>query len=174
MHDDADQFEAYDTPPSKSQLKRDALALQALGAQLLELPESDWAALGLPETLIAALRDGKRIRTHGARKRQLQYIGKLMRDIDAEPVREHFEQLRLKSREQSRAHHELEHWRERLIEQGDSAVEAFLQLHAQADRQQLRQLVRRARKERGQDQPPAASRALFRYLRELGNAKGGE
>ncbi len=168
MNDDADQFEPQDSPPSKSQLKRDALALQALGADLLELPESDWVALRLPETLIAALRDGKRIHAHGARKRQLQYIGKLMRAIDPEPVRGHFEQLRLKSRAQARAHQQLEHWRDRLIEEGDSAVEAFLALHAQADRQQLRQLVRKARKERDHDQPPAASRALFRYLRDLG------
>jgi ribosome-associated protein len=168
MHDDADQSEAPDQAPSKSQLKRDALALQTLGADLLELPESDWVALGLPETLIAALRDGKRIHAHGARKRQLQYIGKLMRAIDPEPVREHFAQLRLKSREQTRAHQELEHWRDRLIDEGDSAVEAFLALHVRADRQQLRQLVRQARKQRDHDQPPAASRALFRYLRELG------
>jgi ribosome-associated protein len=165
---DSDQLEAQEQPPSKSQLKRDALALQALGADLLQLPEADWVVLGLPETLIAALRDGKRIHAHGARKRQLQYIGKLMRAIDPEPVREHFQQLRLKSREQTRAHHELEHWRDRLIDEGDSAVEAFLALHAQADRQQLRQLVRQARKQRDHDQPPAASRALFRYLRDLG------
>jgi ribosome-associated protein len=167
MNEDADQSEAQDQPPSKSQLKRDALALQALGTDLLELPESDWVALGLPETLIAALRDGKRIHAHGARKRQLQYIGKLMRAIDPEPVRAHFERLRLKSREQTRAHQDLEHWRDRLIDEGDSAVEAFLALHARADRQQLRQLVRQARRERDHDQPPAASRALFRYLREL-------
>jgi ribosome-associated protein len=164
---DTDPFETHNEPPSKSQLKRDALALQTLGSELLELPESDWIALGLPQALITALRDGKRIRAHGARRRQLQYIGKLMRDIDAAPVREHFEQLRLKSREQARAHQQLEHWRERLIEQGDAAVEAFLELHTGADRQQLRQLVRKARKERDQGQPPAASRALFRYLREL-------
>ena len=168
---DTDQFEAQDLPPSKSQLKRDALALQALGAKLLDLPESDWVALGLPEVLIAALREGKRIRAHGARRRQLQYIGKLMRDIDAGPILDHFQQLRLKSRAQARAHQELEHWRDRLIDEGDSAVEAFLARHAQADRQQLRQLVRQARKQRDLDQPPAASRALFRYLRELGDGQ---
>jgi ribosome-associated protein len=174
MNDDADQLEAQDQPPSKSQLKRDALALQVLGAELLELPESDWAALGLPETLIAALRDGKRIHAHGARKRQLQYIGKLMRAIDPKPVREHFEQLQLKSRAQAHAHHELEDWRDRLIDEGDSAVEAFLALHTTANRQQLRQLVRQARKQREHSQPPAASRALFRYLRELRKAENAE
>ncbi len=164
---DADPFETHKEPPSKSQLKRDALALQALGSELLELPESDWVALGLPQALITALQEGKRIRAHGARRRQLQYIGKLMRDIDAAPVREHFRQLRLNSREQARAHQELEQWRDRLIEHGDEALETFLELHAGADRQRLRQLVRTARKERDRDQPPAASRALFRYLREL-------
>lgn len=165
---DADPFDAHKPRPSKSQLKRDALALQTLGTELLELPESDWAALGLPEALITALRDARHTHAHGARRRQLQYIGKLMRAIDAAPIQEHLQRLRLNSREQTRSHQQLERWRDRLIDEGDPAVEAFLQLHAQADRQQLRQLVRQARKQRDHDQPPAASRALFRYLRELG------
>lgn len=164
---DSDQFEQHPPTPSKSQRKRDAAALQALGSELLELAESDWSALRLPETLVAALREATRIRAHGARRRQLQYIGKLMRDIDAEAVLDYLQRRRLRQREQAHAHQQLEDWRERLIEQGDSAAEALLEAYPQADRQRLRQLVRQARKEREQERPPAASRALFRYLREL-------
>ena len=164
---DEDGFVTPNRPPSKSQRKRDALAAQKLGTELLNIPESDWIALRLPGQLVAALREAQQIHAHGARKRHLQYIGKLMRDLDPEPIRQHLEKLHLKSRQQARAHRELEGWRERLIDEGDSAVEAFLDLHSRADRQQLRQLVRRARKERDHKQPPAASRALFRYLREL-------
>ena len=122
---DTDQFEAQDLPPSKSQLKRDALALQALGAKLLDLPESDWAALGLPEALIAALREGKRIRAHGARRRQLQYIGKLMRDLDPEPIRAGLAALRADDRTAKRVFANAERWRDRLLREGTEAVAAF-------------------------------------------------
>ncbi len=164
---DEDEFDARIPPPSKSQRKRDALAVQKLGTELLNIPESDWVALELPGQLIAALREARHIHAHGAHKRHLQYIGKLMRDLDPEPIRQHLEQLRLKSRERARAHQELEKWRERLVDEGDSAVEAFLELHRGADRQHLRRLVRQARKEREHARPSAAGRALFRYLREL-------
>ena len=153
--------------PSKTRRKRDMEALQELGSELIEFSEEALVQLELPEGLLDAIRDARNIHSRSARRRQLQYIGKLMRDIDAGSILDHFQQLRLKSRAQARAHQELEHWRDRLIDEGDSAVEAFLALHAQADRQQLRQLVRQARKQRDLDQPPAASRALFRYLREL-------
>ena len=104
---------------------------------------------------------------HGARRRQLQFIGKLMRDIDPEPIQQYFEAQRQKARQQVQIHHDLEHWRDRLIDEGDPAVESFLQEHPQADRQHLRQLVRQAKKEQAQNKPPKSSRALFRYIREL-------
>jgi ribosome-associated protein len=166
MQDD-DDFDSGPPAPSKSQRKRDAQALQQLGSSLLDLPASEWLALGLPDRLIAALTEARRIRAHGARKRQLQYIGKLMREVDPQPIQRHFERLRQKRREQARHQQQLEHWRDRLLEEGDSAIEACLEAHPRADRQRLRQLVRQARKERDHQQPPAASRALFRYLREL-------
>jgi ribosome-associated protein len=88
---DTEQFEPHPSPPSKSQRKRDAAALQALGTELLELAEADWNALGLQDNLIAALREAARVRAHGARRRQLQYIGKLMRDIDPRPILDYLE-----------------------------------------------------------------------------------
>jgi len=164
MQDDIDPQELA---PSKSRLKRDAHALQKLGTDLLDIPESEWTSLGLAEALVSALREAKHLHSHGARKRQLQYIGKLMRDIDPEPIQHYFRQQRLKARQQAQKHHEHEGWRDRLIEEGDAAVEAFLQLHAQADRQHLRQLIRQAKKEQAENKPPRSSRILFRYIRDL-------
>jgi ribosome-associated protein len=162
-----DDYETQDQPPSKSQLKRDAHALQQLGVALLDIPEQDWPTLNLPETLIRALRDAKQTPSHGAHKRQLQFIGKLMRTIDPEPVRRYFEQLRRNTRQQAQRQQTLEVWRDRLIAQGDSAIDAYLNNHPAADRQQLRQLIRQARKEQATNGPPRSSRALFRYLREV-------
>jgi ribosome-associated protein len=162
-----DEFDPSDLPPSKSQLKRDAHALQQLGVDLLDIPESEWLKLELPEELISALKETKRIHSRGARKRQLQFVGKLMRDIDPEPIQHYFEQLRLKARQQAQMHHELENWRDRMIEEGDPAVETFVEHHPGADRQHLRQLIRQAKKEQAQNKPPKSSRALFRYIREL-------
>lgn len=161
-----DEFDTEELPPSKSQLKRDAHALQQLGTDLLEVKEDTWQTLQLPDGLIAALREAKRMPSRGARKRQLQYIGKLMRDVDPEPIQHYFEQLRLETRHQARKHHELEDWRDRMIAEGDAAIEAFLESRPVADRQQLRQLVRQAKKEQAADKPPKSSRALFRYIRD--------
>ncbi len=162
-----DEIDRRDRPPSKSQLKRDAHALQKLGTELLDIPEAEWSQLNLPSDLVTALREAKRLRSHGARKRQLQYIGKLMRNVDPEPIRQYFHQLRLKARQQAQRHQELEHWRTRLLEEGDAALQAFMALYTQANRQHLRQLIRQARKEQADNSPPKSSRALFRYIRDL-------
>ena len=162
-----DEIDLRKPPPSKSQLKRDAHALQKLGVDLLEVPESEWTSLGLDEGLVSALREAKRLHSHGARKRQLQYIGRLMRDVDPEPIQRYFQQLHLKARQQVLAQHQWETWRDRLIAEGDRAVDAFLDQHGQADRRHLRQLIRQAQKERADNKPPRASRALFRYIRDL-------
>lgn len=163
-----DEFDLEDLPPSKSQLKRDASALQQLGKDLIEVPEADWTELKLPDGLIVALGDAKRMPARGARKRQLQYIGKLMRGIDPEPIQQYFEQRQLEARHQARKHHELENWRDRMIEEGDTAIENYLDAHPAADRQHLRQLVRQANKEQAADKLLKSSRALFRYIRECG------
>ncbi|HFD81420.1 MAG TPA: DUF615 domain-containing protein [Gammaproteobacteria bacterium] len=162
-----DDFDPREGPPSKSSLKRDAHALQQLGTSLVKLDESVWHSLQLPPELVDALREARHIRSRGAHKRQLQYIGKLMREVDPEPIRDYFERQRQQSRLRIREQQRLEEWRERLIAEGDPAVEEFLQSHADADRQHLRQLVRQARKEKAQDKAPRSSRALFRYLRDL-------
>jgi ribosome-associated protein len=168
MNHDEDQDEDEFEPPSKSQLKRDAEALQEMGKTLVELPAARFAAmmakLDLPEDLREALSTCRAIHARGGRKRQLQYIGKLMRGIDAEPIRSALEG---KDREETALLHRLEHWRERLIAEGDTALAELLDEFPTAERQGLRQLVMKARKEQEAGQPPAAARALFRALREL-------
>jgi ribosome-associated protein len=163
-------------PPSKSQLKRDAEAVQALGRELVELTAARYAAvmakLDLPENLREAIEACRAINARGGRKRQLQYIGKLMRGIDPAPVRRALEALAGRDAAETAALHRLERWRERLIEEGDAALAELLNEYPAADRQTLRQLMMKAHKEREAGQPPAAARALFRALREL--AERGE
>lgn len=165
MHDD--DFESAEPAPSKSQLKREAHSAQQLGVKLLEAPESAWHELRLPDALINALTEARRLHARGAHKRQLQYIGKLMRDIDPQPIQAYFEQQRQQARLAAHRHHQLEDWRDRLIRDGDPAINALLAQHPDADRQHLRRLVRDAAREAAAGRPPKASRALFRYLREL-------
>lgn len=157
---------------SKSQLKREANALQSLGEELVELPAAKLAKIPLPENLSDAIHEARNMKSRGAHKRQLQYIGKVMRHIDAEPIRKALDRLKDSSRQASAQLHKLEGWRDRLIEEGDSALSEFLEEQPQADRQHLRQLVRNARDERLKNKPPKSARELFRSLRELFESEG--
>lgn len=153
--------------PSKSQRKRDAKALQKLGAELVELSPSQLERFQLSAELRDAIELARRIREKTGRKRQLLYIGKLLRNVDAEPLQRQLDGMRLQDRETAARLHRLEHWRERLIDEGDTALGALLDEFPHADRQHLRQLARSARQERDRDQPPKSARQLFRYLRDL-------
>lgn len=152
---------------SRSQLKREANALQSLGEELVKLPAAKLAKIPLPENLSDAIHEARNMKSRGAHKRQLQYIGKVMRHIDAEPIRKALDTLKDSSRQASAQLHKLEGWRDRLIEEGDSALSELLEEQPQADRQHLRQLVRNARDERLKNKPPRSARELFRSLREL-------
>ncbi len=153
--------------PSKSQRKRDAKALQDLGAELVQLSPNLLDQFQLSDELRDAIELARRIREKTGRKRQLLYIGKLLRHVDAEPLQRQLDGLRLQDRETAAQLHRLEHWRDRLIDQGDTALEALLEAFPNADRQHLRQLVRSARQERDRDLAPKSARQLFRYLRDL-------
>ncbi len=156
--------------PSKSQVKRDLKALQDLGEALVPLPESQLRSIPLPEKLLDAVLQAKTIRAHGGLKRQLQYIGKLMREVDAEPIRAFLEQQAQQARTQNQQFHRLESLRDELLTEGDPAVQTYCEKHPEADRQRLRQWIRQAQKEAQQQKPPKAARQLFQYLRELGEA----
>jgi len=159
---DSDQNE----PPSKSSKKRDMLALQNLGAQLVELNEQQIAGMQLPEALLEAVLEARRLTKREAKRRQLQFIGRLMRDLDAAPIRGRLEQWRGQGREHTAQLHTLERWRDELLA-GDPALGRFLEVYPGADSQKLRTLIRNARREQGAALPPRSYRELFRALRAM-------
>jgi ribosome-associated protein len=148
--------------PSKTKRKEASHDLQALGAALLEMNDDHVASLGLAEPLVDAIRAHRKIRTHEARRRQMQLIGKLMRSADVEPVRRAVAEMQLGRARDSLALHQAEHWRAELIA-ADDATTRFANEHPAADLQQLRALVRNARK----DQSMAAEQRSGRAYREL-------
>lgn len=151
---------------SKSQHKRDMAALRDLGASLLDLPQARVDALPLSEKLAGALREARRITSHEARRRQVQYIGKLMREQDPAPIRAALAEAAGQSAAARARQKRLEQWRERLVKD-DAALTEFAAEHPAADVQVLRTLIRNARKEIAGAHPPRAQRELFRVVREL-------
>jgi ribosome-associated protein len=151
---------------SKTRRKREMLELQSLGAALVELPESQLGAMQLETRLLQAVLDAKRIKSHEARRRQLQYIGRLMREVDAEPIRARLAAVEGTSAQAAAAHRRLEAWRERLL-LDDAALTGFAAEHPGADIQEIRALIRNARKEQKAGKPPHAYRELFRVLKTI-------
>lgn len=152
---------------SKSQRKREMTALQDLGDKLVKMPDAVLARIELPDVLRDAVDQARKIKAREGLRRQMQYIGRLMREVDAEAVRRSVEAVELRHRGDVRAFHDLERWRERLIEEGDPAVDAFVSHYPDADRQRLRQLTRSARREQGVEGASRSARLLFRYLRDI-------
>lgn len=152
---------------SKTKRKQQMHELQALGAALLDLPPSQLDALGLEAELVQALREAHAITSHEARRRQVQYIGRLMRAVDPEPIRAALAALAGNSAAARAQQKRLEQWRARLIED-DAALTEFAREAApgRADLQALRALIRNARKEIAESRPPRAQREIFRLLRE--------
>lgn len=151
---------------SKTRRKQEMHERQALGAALVELPEARIRSLELEEDLREAVLEAKRISSHEARRRQLQYIGRLMRDVDPAPIRARLEALEGSSAEATARHRRLEQLRERLLAD-DTALTDFVATHPGADAQALRTLIRNARREQKEGRPPRAFRELFRTLKSL-------
>jgi len=154
--------------PSKTRRKQESHDLQSLGEALLELPDDHVATLGLDEPLLDALRAARRIKSHEARRRQMQLIGKLMRSADVELARAAVLERQLGRARDSLALHQAERWRAELIAD-DSATTRFAAAHAGADLQRLRALVRNARKDAAsapEQRSGRAYRELFQFVRE--------
>jgi len=135
--------------PSRTELKRESTELQKLGEELLTLRTELFERLELPESLVTALEDVRRISNFEGRRRQMQYVGKLMRGLDPEvlqSVRDALEEQRSGSAQQTLALHAAEKWRDDLIA-SDDALQPWLQAHPETDVQQLRALIRQARKD---------------------------
>jgi ribosome-associated protein len=159
-----DEFESL--PPSKTQRKHEAHARQDIGERLVELSVERLAALHLPEDLRRAVLEAKRLRAHGARRRQMQYLGKLMRRVEVEPILAQLEAITQGAQIDAARLHAVERWRERLLTD-DDALAQFLKDYPHTQSQPLRTLIRNAHKEQAEQQPPKSSRALFRALRDI-------
>ncbi|EOV9017960.1 ribosome biogenesis factor YjgA [Cronobacter muytjensii] len=151
---------------SKSEIKRDAEELKRLGAELVDLGKNALDKIPLDDDLRAAIELAQRIKKEG-RRRQMQLIGKMLRQRDDEPIRQALDKLKNRHNQQVALFHKLEQLRDRLIIEGDDAVPDVLNLWPQADRQQLRSLIRNAKKEKEGNKPLKSSRLIFQYLREL-------
>jgi ribosome-associated protein len=161
---DSDQPEQEEI--SRSQRKRDVEALQEIGERLVTLNASQLGQLGLPDNLREAVKEAKRLTANGAIRRQKQYIGKLMRNVDPEQIQAKFAEWDGKSREQAAKFHQLERWRDRLLAD-DKVISELVLAHPRADVQRLRTLIRNAHKEEAAARPPKSSRELFKELRLL-------
>lgn len=154
---------------SKTKRKQAMNELQDMGGELVKLGNSRLAELNLPEELLTAVLDAKRITSNGATRRQIQYIGRLMRDIDPAPIKAKLDAWSGNSKAEAARFHRLERWRERLLTD-ESALSEFIDEYPAADAQQIRSLIRNARKETEANKPPKSSRALFKLLKEITEA----
>lgn len=168
--DDYENSLEDDRGPSKSQRKREMTALQELGEELVGLSRERLGRIEMPERLRDAVLEAQRITKHEARRRQLQYIGKIMRDVDAAPLKEALDALKGLSDIANARQHRLEALRARLMED-EAAFSELAQNFPGADLQHLRQLRRNALRESEQGKPPRAYRELFRQLRDLDEAQ---
>ena len=154
---------------SKSEIKRDAEELKKLGSKLVELTQANLDKIQLDETLLDAVNLARRSRLE-AKRRQLQFIGKLLRSATEDEInhiRESLDKIENKHNQQQAMLQKLELLRDELVEQGDDALAKLLDEHPDADRQHLRNLIRSAQKERAQNKPPKAYREIYQYLKTL-------
>lgn len=154
---------------SKSEIKRDAEELKKLGSKLVELTQANLDKIQLDESLLDAVNLARRSRLE-AKRRQLQFIGKLLRSATEDEInhiRESLDKIENKHNQQQAMLHKLELLRDELVEQGDDALAKLLNDHPEADRQHLRNLIRSAQKEKAQNKPPKAYRDIYQYLKAL-------
>ncbi len=152
--------------PNKTQLKQDLAETNSLVLQLIDLSEKEQLELKLTDQIMAGLKQAKGMKADNARKRLLKHLTKLLSKEDVELVKDYFAQRDAQQQQLNHAFHQLEKLRDRMVEEGDSVLQEFLNEHATADRQQLRQALRNAHKERDTGKPAGAGRKLFRLLRE--------
>ncbi len=163
---DDDELDGEDIK-SRSELKREVQALHSLGRLLTKLPAAQLDNMSLPENLRSAIADYQRFTSHTAMKRQLQYIGRVMRNIDPEPIKQAHQRLLNQDRKVNAHFHRLEKWRDRLLNEGDSALTELIDEAPEIDAQQMRQMIRNAQREASKNKPPKSARAIFQYLKEV-------
>ena len=157
---------------SKSQRKRECNALQKIGDRLLKLSPDQLELIDLPPELIDALNEAHRIRSNSALKRQRQYLGKIMRNCDSTKIEQELNAVLHKNDTNAAQFKKLEKWRDRLVENDGEVMTEILNELPDLDRHHVHNLVRQAAREASADKPPAASRKLFKYLREMTEEHG--
>jgi ribosome-associated protein len=167
FHDD------FSEEKSKSQVKREFHALQDLGERLTTFKADVLDRLPLTDGLRKALAEAPKHTANSARKRHIQFIGKLMRDQNLDEILALLDQLDSSTRQYNERFHNLERWRDRLLSEGDAALDAFVVEYPEADRQHLRQLLRQAQQEALQNKPPTSARKVFKIVRELDESQRG-
>lgn len=158
-----------DEPLSKTKRKQQVHELQALGEELVELSSDRLKKIDIPDNLREALLEAQRITAHGAKRRQLQYVGKLMRDVDPEPIRATLAALRGDSAAEVARMHRIERLRTQLMSD-EKTLSEIAETYPGADLQHLRALRRSAAKEQEQQKPPRSYRAIFQVLKDLEQA----
>lgn len=153
--------------PSKSQIKRECDAIQKLGERLIALKQDELDVMELPDELDDAIRTAKKIKSRPGLKRQRQYIGKVLRQLDSEAIKKQVEQLQHRHDTNTAQFRKMERWRDRLLTDDKTALTEIIESHPEVDRQHINQLIRQAKREQQQEKPPASARKLFKYLREL-------
>lgn len=161
-----DSFTDDDQPKSKTRVKQEMHALQDLGEELTHLNKDQLATIPLPDALYEAIMQAKGMNKREALRRQLQFIGKLMRRTDTTEIQTAYDRLREDHDRVTRSLHLIEQWRDDLINGSDDVITRFFESFPEADRQQLRNLVRGAKQEASQQKPPAQARKLFKFIRD--------
>ena len=163
-HDDHE--ENHEHALSKTRRKQQMHDLQHLGERIATLSDDKLTELDLPERLVDAVHELRRIHKHGAQRRQMQYIGKLMRDVEPGPIVAKLEAWDGVSAQHTAWLHRIERWRDRLLEEHDALTE-LLADHPDVDIQHLRSLIRNAQREKELNKPPKSYREIFQVLREI-------
>jgi ribosome-associated protein len=171
-YDDNGEIVYYAVRPNKTQIKKDMAVLFALSEEMSELSAMQLKCLELPENIHKAVVEVSGMPHKGARKRLLKFVTGQLHKIDVEPILEKLARMKNKSAHAVREHHIAERWRDKLIAEGSNALTELLDQQPQADRQQLRQLLRNAQKEVEAGKPPKSSRLLYRYLKDLFKVEG--
>lgn len=156
-----------DLPKSRTQLKKEDKALQKLGESLVALAPDQLEGIDMPAVLREAIQQARKTRTHGARRRQLKYVGKVMREIDCEPIYQAIRNLQLGDLQKARAFQQIEAWRDELKAGNYQVIEEILNCSPNAERQRLTQLARNAHANCQTEKAVKSSRLLFRYLKEI-------
>ena len=157
--------------PSKSQLKRDSHHLIDVGEEILKLSAEDIRSLHLPDELEEAIATALKIKSRSGLKRQRLYIGKLLRSIDSDAIETQLRKIQHRHDTNTAHFKRLEKWRDSLINNDKASLNEIIKHYPEIDRQHINQLIRAAHQEKLKDKPPAASRKLFKYLRQLEDDK---